>query len=256
MELSRLETEDLNWCVKRLPEEVKNLMKANPGKLVLAGGYIRSRIANEQVNDIDLFSPSQMSAAQWAHELVGAKMPASTEQEVRLGMINVHTKVHKTDNAYSVRLKSGMFVQFIHRWTFDSPEKIVPSFDFTIAQAAMWFGRHHTDDSKVFVKVEPCWTSLCSTRFYPDLAAKRLVYTQPIRNEDAGGSMLRVLKFYQRGYRITLPSLSEVIARLVDDINWEDIAKSSELNNTRNEVQAAHVICGLLREVDPNTPID
>ena len=46
------------------------------------------------------------------------------------------------------------------------------------------------------------YVGLCNIRFYPDLAARRLVYTSPLRNEDAGGSILRVLKFYQRGYRI------------------------------------------------------
>ena len=34
--------------------------------------------------------------------------------------------------------------------------------------------------------------------FYPDLAARRLVYTAPVRDEEAGGSLLRVRKFIER----------------------------------------------------------
>lgn len=252
MSLTTLNQDDLNWCVKRLPQEVKDLMKANPNKLTLAGGYIRSRIANEPVNNIDLFSPTKELAHKWAHELINAKY--------EVGQTN--NKIHTTDNAYSVRLKSGLFVQFIHRWTFDKPENVVPSFDFTIAQAAIWYGRvrvpstHAPQMNYVDENFKECWTSLCSDRFYQDLAAKRLTYTQPIRNEDAGGSILRVLKFYQRGYRIPLPSLSEVIARLVKDIDFDEIKKSAELNRVPEESWLATVIFGLLREVDPNTPID
>jgi hypothetical protein len=77
------------------------------------------------------------------------------------------------------------------------------------------------------------------------LAAKRLVYRSPIRNEDAGGSMLRVLKYYQKGYRIPLNSLGSVIARIVKAIDFEKV-------DAKNEFQVGKIVTGLLREVDPD----
>ena len=93
-------------------------------------------------------------------------------------------------------------------------------------------------------KLKIDWDSYCDERFYIDLASKRLIYRHPIRNEDAGGSMLRVLKYYQKGYRIPLNSLGGVIARLVIALNKDKI-------NINNEEDVTMVLTGLLKEVDP-----
>ena len=77
------------------------------------------------------------------------------------------------------------------------------------------------------------------------MASKRLVYRSPARNEDAGGSMLRVLKYYQKGYRIPLDSLGAVIARLIHKLDNERVPLS-------DQKAVAHIITGLLREVDPD----
>lgn len=78
-------------------------------------------------------------------------------------------------------------------------------------------------------------------RFYPDLAAKRLTYCAPKRIEEAGGSLLRVLKFYRRGYIIPLDSLAAVIARLT----------SPPGADSSGELQVAGEYLKLLRMVDP-----
>jgi hypothetical protein len=106
---------------------------------------------------------------------------------------------------------------------------LITSFDFTIASAAIWF-----HDKK--------WQSMCHERFYGDLSAKRLVYMSPVREEEAGGSMLRILKFYQRGYRIPLDSLAKVMTR---------VFKAVERPDALTEEKLAWVVHGLLREVDP-----
>lgn len=214
--MPQLVKQDIGWCLQRLPEKIRNLLRDNPGKLILAGGYIRSCIANEPVNDIDLFVPNKDMAFRIA----------KTIQE----------KIYVTDNAYTVRTDHMPTVQVIHRWLFETPEKIVDSFDFTIARATIWFadGKYH---------------SLIDDRFYPDLAAKRLVYCSPTREEEAGGSLLRVLKFYQRGYRIPLNSLGAVIARLAMAVKTKKI-------DVNNEEAWSRVLTGLLYEVDPNTDFD
>lgn len=206
--------EDLVWCLRRLPKNVFNLMKQEKDSVMLAGGFIRCCVANEKMTDVDLFVKRKEDA-----ELYSRRLTEKSGYFVR------------TDNAYTIIGKKPT-VQFIHRWTFQNSADIIPSFDFTIARATIWF-----DGVR--------WQSLCDDRYYADLAAKRLVYCSPIRIEEAGGSMLRVLKFYQKGYRIPLDSLGAVIARLNFGIKPESFA-------TEDEKQMDKVLTGLLREVDPN----
>ncbi len=78
--------------------------------------------------------------------------------------------------------------------------------------------------------------------------------SETLTPEDAGGSLLRVLKFYQRGYRIPLDSMGAVLARLCKAVDW-DLVKGQG-TATSWEEQAAKVLTGLLREVDPNIDPD
>lgn len=216
---SELNHQDLAWCVRRLPRAVlKIMMQAGP-TLFLAGGYIRSCITREEIQDVDLFSPSKDTAKNWA-------LVIAERDEKRL---------HTTDNAFSVK-RTHPLVQFIHRWTFERPEDVIASFDFTIASAVIWF-----EDGN--------WRSLCHPDYYADLAGKRLVYLSPKREEEAGGSMLRVLKFYQRGYRIPLDSLGAIMARMVVKVEMDKI---NLLFPEEREWGIAKVLTGLLREVDPS----
>lgn len=227
----KLIDQDRFWITRRIPKEVWNLMRVNKNKLFLAGGFIRACIANETPNDIDLFAQSKEHAREMANHLT----------------MNGHgLKMVETDNAFTVL---GLFVpvQFIHRWTFATPEECVKSFDFTIARAAVWIGDEQDSQDHAIL------STFCEESFYPDLAAKRLVYCQPIRNEDAGGSMLRVLKFYQRGYRIPLNSLAAVISRMVVAVDMNQIdAVVASVGSITREQQIAHVMTGMLHEVDPN----
>lgn len=210
-----------------LPVPVRNQMIQYQTKLVLGGGFIRSAVQGEKPNDIDLFTQSPTDAQQFSAEL------ASEGKR----------KVRETGNALSVKLSGRHFVQYVHRWTYPEPFQLLESFDFTIACAAIWF-----QDDK--------WQSLIDDDFYADLAAKRLVYRSPLRNEDAGGSMLRCLKFYQRGFRIPLDSLGAVIARLVDGVDLKGVEVLPEFGGSSigdtTEKRWAKIVTGLLREVDPS----
>lgn len=208
---------DLLWATRRLPRTLVALLKLNPNRAFVAGGYIRSRITGEQVQDIDVFTPSK--------EAANALALAYAEGDPK--------RLYITPNAITIK-GSRPTVQVIQRWTFEKPEECVDSFDFTIARAAFWW------DGKA-------WDSYCHDSYYQDLAAKRLIYLSPKRLEDPGGSMLRVLKFYQRGYRIPLDSLAAVINRLMNGVNEEKIRNEGE--NT--DAWRTRVITGLLHEVDP-----
>lgn len=208
---------DLRFSVQRLPSVLKERMFKTGDKMFVAGGFIRSCVAREPVMDIDVFC--------------GSKEMAMGEAAL---CMRPNGRLHETDNAISVH-GDHPTLQFIHRWTFQTVEACIASFDFTIAKAA------------VFYQVDGetgAWKGLCDDQFYPDLAAKRLVYTSPVRNEDAGGSMLRLLKFYQRGYRAPLATIGGVMARMAKGIDFTKCGTEEEM--------VGNVLTGLLREVDPS----
>lgn len=224
--MKSLEIMDLNACVRRLPKKLKKMMMKHGSTVVVAGGFARSVITNEFISDVDVFAGNRDQSKIFATELQG------------------DNKFHTTDNAFTItNIKPK--VQFIFRWFYSRPEDVLTSFDFTICQAAFWFD---TDINK--------WKSICGDNFYRDLAAKRLVYLSPVRNEDAGGSMLRVLKFYQKGYRIPLDSLGAVISRLVSGVDEERIESHAAIQGITEEERMADILTGLLYEVDPNAFID
>jgi len=187
-------------------------------RVFVGGGYLRSIVSGEKVNDVDVFVKSKEDA-----ELLANKL-AFTDKDI-----------YKTDNAYTIR--GFTTVQIIHRWVFEKPEDVSNSFDFTCCCAVIYF--NPTDKQ---------WDSFCDERFYIDLASKRLVYRSPIRNEDAGGSMLRVLKYYQRGYRIPLDSLGAVMARMVCAIRLNELP---EREDPEYEPFIAKLLTAMLVEVDP-----
>ena len=232
MELTKA---DLHFVVSRIPRDITKLLKQNPSKLFVAGGFIRATIAGEKVSDIDMFGESKKTLLAIAKDLT----------LVRKG------RFFETENAITVLAHPRHPVQFITRWLFTDPQKLVESFDFTICQAIIWAEEtvitHDAtvDEEKPTIKI--VYKSLISEGFYPDLAARRLVYTSPTRKEAAGGSMMRVIKFVKRGYSIQAPSLAGVIARLANKLDFKRVPEEKWIKV---------VLTGLLREVDPMIIID
>lgn len=229
--MTKLTWHDLQFILMRLPKRVLKAMRQQPGKIFVAGGCIRSIITHEEISDFDLFVSSKEAAIELANSLAKDQDRAKNDKGLLPG-------IWETDNAYTL-IQYKPSIQIIHRWTFDDPCKCVESFDFTIAQAAVWWSGESEEKGH--------WESCISDRYYADLASRRLIYTAPKRIEEVGGSMLRVLKFYQRGYRIPIDSLGAVIARLLTAADFKKIESHDDF-----EGQAAKVITGLLREVDPN----
>jgi hypothetical protein len=220
-----LEKSDLEWAVTRLPKALKELLMEDEwaGRVFVGGGYLRAIVANEEISDVDLFTGSKETA-----ELLAYKLAEKKED------------VYATDNAFTVK-GHKLPIQIIHRWVFDDAEGVIDSFDFTVCAAAFYYapsGGTWTEG----------WKSYAHGRFYIDLAAKRLVYQQPKRNEDAGGSMLRILKYYQKGYRIPLDSLGKVMARMVKELRFDEIYRDDE---SEYEDRIATLLTAMLVEVDP-----
>lgn len=142
--------------------------------------------------------------------------------------------LHTTDNAITLtRFKPA--VQLVHRWNFAAPEDMLEAFDFTIAQAAIWCKK-----SNNFLH-SPVWTSLAAPDYYSDLAAKRLVYTWP-KDAEPGGSLLRLLKYYRKGYLAPLATIAAIIGSTT-------VKYSLDCDNAEN---AAAELEQKLHEIDPN----
>lgn len=182
----KLDNFDLNRVVRFLPLKIKSIMEQEfwRGKIFIAGGFIRDLVAGDKVNDIDLFVNNK------------------AEAELLLSVLQGDKKVISTENAFTICER--LPIQIIHRWTFQKPEEVLLSFDFSVCSAAIYYG----DDG---------WKGICHERFYKDIASKRLIYLVPDREEAPGGSMIRILKFYKRGYNIPLNNLSKVVARMMKD---------------------------------------
>jgi len=245
---------DLNFVLMRCPRDIIKLLKDNPGKRFLAGGFIRSTISGDKVSDIDLFGTSKDDLVRIAKDL-------TLERKGRY---------FATDNAITVLSPPRIPVQFITRWTFPILEggddegrgpalRLIESFDFTVCQAVIWAEIIPPPLIEANAEIKPIYKfySLASDFFYPDLAARRLVYTFPQREEEAGGSFMRVIKFIKKGYNVQAPTLAGVVARILSKLTIETFNNSIlDKEGKLNEKWAAKVITGLLRQVDPLTIID
>lgn len=220
---SVLNRNDLIFVTARIPTDVRELM--HEFGLSLGGGFIREVIAGGEPKDIDLFGPNKERLVYALQEL-----------ERRRSAQGQRCRIHKTDNADTLITDGRLPVQVIHRWTYEIPAMVVQDFDFTVCAAVVW----RSNETGL-------WTSRCHDNFYADLAARRLVYTSPQRAEDAGGSLLRVIKFVKRGYNIQTVSLGAVVSRLMSAYHWKE---------GDGEQHMARVVTGLLKEVDPGFIVD
>jgi len=239
--MQTLTPQDLNFVLSRCPRDILKLLKQNPDKLFLAGGFIRSTISGEKVSDIDLFGTGKDDLLRIAKDL-------TLERKGRYFC---------TDNAITVLSPPRFPVQFITRWLFTEPQRLVESFDFTVCQAVIWaetIAEVDTEEGKEREKKYRFY-SLVSDTFYADLAARRLVYTFPKREEEVGGSFMRVIKMVKRGYNVQAPTLAGVMARIMSKVSLD---KEMRLNSsgTMDEKWIAQVVTGLLRQVDPLTVVD
>jgi hypothetical protein len=196
---------DLNLVLSRCPGVLRTFMKRSGGWL--AGGFIREVIAGGQASDYDLF----------VHKFLQPKALAEQLQSLIDG-----SYLHESENACTL-ISDHLPIQIISRWQFTDPAEVRDTFDYTVCKAVVYWDRGAGE-----------WMSRCDDAFYPDLAARRLVYTG---SDEPEASLLRMIKFIRRGYNIQVDSLS----RLLADIG-------------RNGGDKAEILARL-REIDPSVDI-
>jgi len=223
---------DLQFALLRCPRALVSVMKRPEwaGKVFVGGGFLRSIVSRDEINDVDVFVSRKEDAERLAQDII--RMPP--EDWGRPALMKM-AGVIVTDNAITLTAKEP-HIQIIYRWLFKQGKDVADSFDFTCCCAAFWYDGEN-------------WESYCDPRFYCDVAAKRLIYRSPIRNEDAGGSALRLLKYYRKGYCAPIDSYAAIIARLMAGV--ENLHAWDRIDGKIDEPRLAKVLCGLLREVDP-----
>ncbi len=210
---------DICKCTSKIPKKLKTLMIESDFPIYIAGGFIRSIIVGDTVNDIDIFAGNHTVSQSLAYQL-------STKTY----------NISETNNAFTL-LDFKPPIQLIHRWTFKNYIELIDSFDFTICKAVIFYD-----------KKTKKWKGFCDDNFYSDLAAKRLIYCNPIRDEEVGGSTLRLLKYYRKGFNAPLSSIATVLGRLLFKVHTE--------RDNSTEIELVIIIRGLLIEVDPNAIVE
>lgn len=187
-----LDAGDLRRIVVSLPTKAREALRRNPGKVVLAGGYIRALIANEHVHDVDLF--------------------VNSEKDAKL-IANSVKMLYKVDDQHLAIDLKGVPVQMVWRYPFKAAYDILDQFDFTVTKAAIWFAEGEKGEA-------PGFRSICHESFYRDLARKLLVYTSKREHEQFTG-FPRLLKYTSYGYTIGPKSFAEVIVKLCLSLDFE-----------------------------------
>jgi hypothetical protein len=202
---------DRRLVLSRIPSELRDIVRAR--RLYIAGGVVRSVIANEPVKDVDIFGPDFITqadaAAAYAKAVGGYVVP--------------------TGRALTVVAPNRVPVQFVQMFCASQAGVVMERFDFTICRAVIWYAETTSTVA----------SSLVDETFYEDLAARRLVYTEP-PDAEPGATVLRVLKFVARGYVCPATEWPALIAACVRK------AGGPELDELWRTSMLAH-----LRLVDP-----
>jgi hypothetical protein len=216
---------DLMKAVRHLPEKIARFLKEFHTETILAGGYLRSIITNEEVNDYDIFcSVDKLQIKDNIYQSYGTWY--SIKESANSWLCNDPSLAPKP-------------VQFIHRWTFTDAKSLLRYFDFTIAKAAVWYDGTN-------------WQGVVDKRFYQDLAAKRLVYESGLPGNEGASHITRVFKFIARGYTIENNDLANVLTWIINSTtSLGEIDRptvKTEILNTLNASKFSDVTWDKLRE--------
>lgn len=186
-----------------VPEPVKKVL--TNCRCYLAGGFIRSffdhtipvkklkkageltshkvcELLAEKDIDLDIFCKDKDQAMEVAQEL-GLESIKVTENSV-----------------YGRLYPTGIMVQCIYRWGAPSAEEVIGGFDFVCCQAVILNRNGH-------------FHMIYHKAFRDNTYRKILSYTQPVRDEEPAGSLVRALKYVGRGYKLPGAELAKLVFR-------------------------------------------
>lgn len=179
-----------------LSEQVYNLLKEN--KAVIAGGAITSLFSNKEINDLDVYLPSQRAVVNVLASALGEE--EYTYNEVLDSHQLIFTNMTKKSMLF-VDKDTQVPVQLITFQFFDKPEEIFETFDFTVCMGAFVL------ETEEFV---------FHPEFFKHVAQRYLKYNP--KTAFPLISSLRVDKYKQKGYFI---SKSEFLRIVLSCMNLE-----------------------------------
>jgi hypothetical protein len=203
--MTQLTEKEVICVLGNLPKEVVEVLKTL--RVYLGGGFIRSVLNDEEPNDIDLFIQENIDA------------------KLGVALLRDTYGVYSTDNAITLQKKGCKQVQFITRWNYRDAQEMIESFDFTVAMAGIWYDL-----------VGQVWKSVRHVNYYHDVYNKELVYLQPDREEERAGSLLRMVKFLNKGYSINDKELSKVIGRSISKLPWLMCQETTAIGHIHDEI--------------------
>ncbi len=174
---------------RKLPEDVQTILRKFGPDICVAGGYVRDLLLDAEPNDIDIFG-THIDAVEGAIE------------EFKYDVFHYlhYTTTINAVTFYPNQKYNGPVVQFITRVYYSDHYKLIQSFDFSICQAALYWDGHQ-------------WVGITTPEFWGDLTDRTMHYTAPERDEDPGASVLRMVKFAGRGFRIPKEDVARVVGR-------------------------------------------
>lgn len=176
-----LELDDVLWSASRLPEVLAVALQQMKEVAFVGGGHVRGCIAREEPSDVDVFTQSAAGTAE-LQGLLGKSLDKPFQTEFALTFSGSHRPI-----------------QLITKWHFTNLDDLLDHFDFTVSRAGIsWGGKG--------------WWGRCDHRFYRDLASRRLrLATSPGREAlEAGGTLLRLVKYARKGYIATPETVARV----------------------------------------------
>lgn len=197
MELSIPIHRDLvNNIVAKLPEDVKRLLMHFGSGLCVAGGFCRDAFIGEEPKDVDIFA---VDANLLAEALLWFKTEAKEYQLEKQKTNSVNFVANMDDEQTGFREVPP--VQFINRVFYPMHGELIKSFDWSVCQIAVYY------------IIDDGWKGICTKAFGEDIQSGTLHYTAPERDEDPGGSVLRMMRFTQRGWKPTEESIARCLGR-------------------------------------------
>lgn len=163
-----------------------------PEGAFIAGGALTSAFTNNHINDVDMYFKSE--------ELF--------KQAIEHAYDDTLWCVAATDRAVTF-VKDDNVIQLMHFDFFETPSAVFDAFDYTVCMAA------YDVDAKEFVFHED---------FMKHAAQRKLSFHSGTRYPY--NSLLRVLKYQQRGYTINKADLLRIglSCQRVPVASWEDLA--------------------------------
>lgn len=165
-----------------------------PEGALIAGGALTSAFTGQQINDVDIYFKTQQDFINAVADAYDSHMWC----------------VAATDRAITF-VKRDKVVQLMHFDFFENAEAVFDAFDYTIVMAA------YDIDKGEFVFHEDFFKH-AAQRFLRFHSGTRYPY----------GSLMRVLKYQDRGYKIGRSDMLRIGLALqkVEMNSWEDLAKA------------------------------